>query len=232
MKLLQTTFRTIVLVGVFFLGYLVLPGCVSITQQQFREADTGIEEGEVIAILRRKSNTRNETEESFIECLTEKTSSGQGAIEVMSDREFVDALFPWFEPRSAPRNVDEMPRYFENENIRETLEQIDARYIVWVNGTTQRTDQSGSVQCAVATGGIPACFGFLTWEAGSDYEATIWDIDRGITVGRLSAESKGMSFVPAIVVPIPFVARTQASACASLAEQLKDFIAGKDPVEE
>ena len=232
MNITRITFRTLILSGVLFVGFLLLPGCVSMTQQQFREADTGIEEGEVIAILRRKYRTRNETEESFIDCLTKETASGKGAIEVMADKEFVNALFPWFENRTAPRNIEQMAKVFENDNIRETLENIDARYIVWVDGTTQRTDQSGSVQCAVATGGIPACFGFLTWEAGSNYEATIWDIERGITAGRLSAEAKGMSFVPAIVVPLPFVARTQQRACNSLAAQLKDFIAGKDPVEE
>jgi hypothetical protein len=74
------------------------------------------------------------------------------------------------------------------------------------------------------SGGIPACFGFLSWESGSDYEASIWDINRGITVGKVSSEASGTSIVPALVVPIPFIARVQTQACISLAKQLKTFI--------
>lgn len=232
MKTFKTLFRAGLLTGFLLVVLMSTQGCVSLTQQQFREAETGILEHESIAILRRKYNRRNETEESFIDCLFEQTSSKEGAIKVISDREFVDALFPWMENRTAPRKVEDMSSLYENELVRDKLEALDTRYIVWVDGTTQRTDQSGSVQCAVATGGVPACFGFLTWEADSSYEATVWDVSRGIVAGRISAESKGVSFVPAIIVPIPFIARTQASACISLATQLKGFIAGNDATDD
>ena len=76
----------------------------------------------------------------------------------------------------------------------------------------------------MVSGGIPACFGFLTWENDSDYEASIWDVREGITIGKVSSEAAGTSFVPAVVVPIPFIARVQHGACTSLAGQLKSFL--------
>ena len=203
---------------------LALQGCVSTTQEEFREADTGIGEGEVIAILRRISISQDDTEQDFLDCFVQKTSKGRDGFEVVSNQVFVDALYPWFEPLIAPNNVEDMAVLSQRNKIRERLESMGIRYIVWVDGATKRINQNGSVQCAVATGGIPACFGFLSWRAESLYEAIIWDVERKISVGKLSAESKGMSFVPAVVIPIPFIARTQSSACASLADQLKAFI--------
>ena len=143
---------------------------------------------------------------------------------MISNQEFIDTFYPWFEARIAPTEVEDLQNIAHNEKIKDRLESLGIRYLVWIDGSTSRINQNGSVQCAVATGGIPACFGFLSWRAESVYEAVIWDVERNISVGKLSAESKGMSFVPAVVIPIPFIARTQSSACASLADQLKEFI--------
>ncbi len=209
---------------------LLFSGCVSNTLQEIREADTGILSHESIAVLGRRDTRRDQTETAFMDCLVDKTSSGSKSVNVISNDEFVDQFFPWFEPRTAPLDISDMTRILKEERISEKLDEIHLRYIVWIDGTTQRTDQGGTVQCAVATGGVPACFGFLTWEAGSNYEATIWDIRKGVSAGKVSSEAKGTSFVPAIIVPLPFVARTQASACVAMSKQLKEFI-DPDPSE-
>ena len=41
------------------------------------------------------------------------------------------------------------------------------------------------------------------------------------SIARISAEAEGTSYMPAIVVPIPLIARVQASACDGLATQLQ-----------
>ena len=142
----------------------------------------------------------------------------------MPEQEFVDHLFPWFEPRTAPLNLEDLEGIIERPLIAERIQKIGVRYLVWIEGTTQRSDQAGSVQCTVVSGGVPACFGFLSWESGSNYEASIWDITKGINVGKVNSEASGTSFVPAVVVPLPFIARVQAQACNTLSEQLKTFI--------
>jgi len=45
-----------------------------------------------------------------------------------------------------------------------------------------------------------------------------------------SADVSGTSFLPAIVVPIPLIARTQSKACNALADQLKLFIVAEEEV--
>ena len=201
-----------------------LTGCVNTTIQEVREASTSLNSKESIVILSRKHKTSGETEDDFVGCVSNKTSGGKDALSVMSERDFMDELFPWFEPRTAPLNMRELTYVISRPLISEKIRSIGVRYLVWVEGTTERSEESGALQCTVVSGGIPACFGFLSWESGSDYEASIWDINRGITVGKVSSEASGTSIVPALVVPIPFIARVQNQACISLAEQLKTFI--------
>ena len=225
MKKVQSKILNLVVASfVMLLCSFGLQGCIQTTQEEFREADTGIGEDEIIAILRRATITGDDTEQAFIDCVAEKTAKGRDGIEVISNQEFIDAFYPWFEPRIAPDEVEDLENFSDNAKIQDRIDTLGIRYIIWIDGATTRINQNGSVQCAVATGGIPACFGFLSWRAESIYEAVVWDVEREISVGKLSAESKGMSFVPAVVVPIPFIARTQSSACTSLADQIKEFI--------
>ena len=201
-----------------------LTGCVNTTIQEVREASTSLNSKESIVILSRKHKTSGETEDDFVGCVSNKTSGGKDALSVMSERDFMDQLFPWFEPRTAPLNMRELTYVISRPLISEKIRAIGVRYLVWVEGTTERSEESGALQCTVVSGGIPACFGFLSWESGSDYEASVWDINRGITVGKVSSEASGTSIVPALIVPIPFIARVQTQACISLSEQLKTFI--------
>ena len=54
--------------------------------------------------------------------------------------------------------------------------------------------------------------------------AKIWDLKRSQSVGLISAEASGTSYLPAFIVPVPLIARTQAAACNGLAQQIKDFL--------
>jgi hypothetical protein len=85
------------------------------------------------------------------------------------------------------------------------------------------------MSCAVGPGG-GGCFGFAWWQNESEYEATVWDLDGMEDAGTVSADFSGTSFLPAIVIPVPLIARTRAKACKGLADQLKLFIVADDEV--
>lgn len=201
---------------------LALSGCVTATVQEVREASTGIGVGETVVVLGRKHKTRDETETGFVDCVSGQV--GGGSFGVMSEAAFVDATFPWFEPRTAPLDVQDFARVLAQPLVAERIREIGVRYLVWIEGSTQRSSETGTVNCTMVSGGIPACFGFLSWENDSNYEASVWDARDGIHVGRVSSEAVGTSFVPALVVPIPIIARVRQSACNSLAEQLRSFL--------
>jgi hypothetical protein len=202
----------------------VLGGCVSATVQQVREANTGLSETESIVVLGRRSRpTSDETELNFVRCISSRMGRGGNGMNVISEAEFRDALFPWFEPRTAPANTADLPELMSTPVLAERLRQLGLRYLVWVDGSTIRTESAGSMTCSITTAG-GGCFGFLTWENDSSYEATVWDVQSGKAVGRISTDALGTSYVPAVIVPVPLIARVQNSACNSLSEQLKTFI--------
>ncbi len=203
---------------------LCATGCgVQTTVQEVRQAQTDLGETAIV-ILSRKHKTQGETEDDFVSCVSDGVNSGNDGLRVLPARYFVDATFPWFEPRTAPRTMEDLAGAIDQPLIRERIQEIGVRYIVWIEGTTQRSDESGTLQCTVVSGGIPACFGFLSWENGSNYEASVWDVVEGMNVGTLSSEASGTSFVPAVVVPLPFIARVRQAACTKLSDQIKGFL--------
>ncbi|MFZ8913217.1 MAG: hypothetical protein ACO2YP_01280, partial [Pseudomonadales bacterium] len=68
------------------------------------------------------------------------------------------------------------------------------------------------------------CFGFVTWARDASYEATVWDLKTQQSLGRISSDANGTSYMPAMVVPVPIIARVQAQACSGLADQLETFL--------
>lgn len=202
-----------------------LAGCVTTTIQEVRQARTGLAASDSVVVLGRHHKGGEAVEAGFVQCVSNHLDGGKVAI--VAEKDFVDALFPWFEPRTAPLDTSELPSIVQRPLLAEKLSSIGVRYVVWVDGSTKRTDSSGTMSCTIATAGIPACFGFLSWENTSAYEAQIWDIREGTQVGKVSSDAVGTSFVPAVIAPVPFIARVQSSACSSLADELKKFMTGE-----
>ena len=199
-------------------------GCVTSTVQQVRQSVTGMAEGDALVVLgRRNRPSQTQTELDFIDCVSKNMAGGGDSVSVITEQDFMDALFPWFEPRTAPLDSRELPELMSRPALAERIAEIGLKYLVWVEGSTRRTAESGSFSCTAGPAGA-GCFGFLTWENDSSYEALIWNTRTGKTAGRVSSDAEGTSYLPAIVVPIPIIARVQASACASLADQLKVFV--------
>ena len=201
-----------------------LSGCVTATVEQVRQTETSMAEGDSIVVLgRRNRPSQAEAELDFIDCVSRNMGSGQGAVAMVTEQEFMDAMFPWFEPRTAPVNTSDLPELLRQPLLAERLRQIGLKYLVWVEGSTKRIAQGGTMSCTLTPGG-GGCFGFLSWENDSSYEASVWDAHTGRTAGRVSSDAAGTSYMPAVVVPIPLIARVQSSACTSLASQLKQFV--------
>ena len=137
----------------------LLSGCVTATVQEVRERATGIVGSETVVVLGRRSRpSSNETEIDFIQCVADNLSSDRVA--VLTEQDFVDATFPWFEPRTAPVNANELPALLDQPMLSERLEQLGLRYVIWVQGKTERVSEGGSVTCGMSPAG-GGCFGFL-----------------------------------------------------------------------
>lgn len=204
---------------------LLASGCTTTEIDQFRQMPTSISSDESIVILGRRQNNNYETETGFVACVADVVASGQDGIRVVPERQFLDSMFPYFEPRTAPMRTSHLEQIMQHEAAAQRLQEFGVEYIVWVDGMTQRTDQNGSITCTVGPGG-GGCFGFGTWQDDSSFEAEIWDLDTLSTVGSISTDANGQSYMPAVIVPIPLIARVEANACSGLGRQLKNFING------
>lgn len=202
---------------------LVMSGCVTTTIQEVRQAETGLEAHESVVVLGRHHKGGEDIEGNFVDCVAGNLNGGSSKLAVIGEDAFIDALFPWFEPRTAPLDTSDLPEIISHPLLAEKLDSIGVRYVIWVEGGTQRTDSGGSLACGAGPTGA-ACFGFLTWEDDSFYEAAVWDIKTAAQVGKVSSDATGTSYIPAVIVPVPFLARVQNSACNSLADQLERFI--------
>lgn len=205
------------------LSSALISGCVTSRIENIRENTTGIAAGEGIVIMARSYHLGNETEAKFINCVGSSIGRGSKGLHVIPSTEFVDALFPWFEPRTAPAEVKGLPTLMSRPGVAQKIKDKGVRYVVWLDGETEKVAGGGSMSCAAGPGG-GGCFGFAWWQNASNYEASVWDLDGLEDVGTVSADVSGTSFLPAIVVPIPLLARTQNKACNALADQLSLFI--------
>lgn len=202
----------------------VLAGCKSTTViDEYRDAETSLHEGDTVVVLGRRHNSEHETEKDFISCVGKSLASGKTAINVIPEEQFVDSMYPYFEVSTAPMDVKNLDQLVQNPVIAQKFSEYNIRYFIWIDGYTERTGSSGSISCSISPAG-GGCFGFASWDDEANYEASVWDFETLDLAGRISAETQGTSYLPAIVIPIPLLARVQANACSSMAAQIKSFL--------
>lgn len=204
---------------------LLLSACNSKTRiDEYRQSPTSIMNAEEsVVILGRRHSSGHETEIDFVSCVGESLSSGESAIEVIPEKLFVDAMYPYFETSTAPMDVKNLDKLVQNPAVAEKFAEFRLRFFIWIDGSTETTDKKGSISCAIGPGG-GGCFGFATWDDEANYEASIWDFKNLQLSGKIHAETRGTSYLPAIIIPIPLLARVQSGACKGMAAQIKSFL--------
>lgn len=207
---------------------MLLGGCAATTTiDEFRTSTAPIEiaSGERVVILGRRDAGHYETDRDFVNCVGDKMDGGE--VSVMAEQEFIDAIYPWFEPRTAPRGLARLTRLLEEPVIRKKVDTAGIRYLVWLDGSTETQGQTGSMSCTLGPAG-GGCLGFSLWEKASVYEAIVWDLVELTEKARVRVDSEGTSYLIGVIAPIPLLSPVKSDACAGLGKQLKSyFIAGE-----
>lgn len=205
----------------------ILSGCgVTARIEPYKETEAFLAEGERVVVLARKHHAGHEAEEDFIDCISNGLASPYYAadgLNVHSSTEFEDKLYPWFEPSMAPLTTDELSELLEKPNVLDQVRSSGVRFVVWLDGSTDRFASGGGITCAAGVGGA-GCVGLAWWEDDARYDATVWDLRELSTAGTIFADFNGRSVMPALIIPIPLIARPQAAACRALTQQLRQFL--------
>lgn len=192
--------------------------CTTTRIDESRVESAAVGSGEKVVVLGRRHNSEYETEPEFVRCVGRGVASTGAA--VVPELEFMNSFYPWFEPRTAPMSLKRFEALLQMPAFAARMRELNLRYIVWVDGRTETVDKAGSISCAVGPGGA-GCIGFGTWDDESKYEASVWDLRLSQSIATISTESAGTSYMPAVIVPVPIIARVRAAACDGLSAQLK-----------
>ena len=206
---------------------VLLTGCVTATVDEmiFNEPTEGIGDATVV-ILGRRHASDYDTEPDFVRCVGRHITARDRSIEILGELEFINALYPWFEPRTAPLRPEDIERLLQQAPVARKMAELKTEYMIWIDGNMERTNSAGSMACAIGPGG-GGCFGFGTWGDEANYEAIIWDFTDRAEVGRINTSTSGQSYMPALIIPIPLIAPVKGTACNGLGDQILKFLSSK-----
>ncbi len=191
--------------------------------EPYKRTDAVIHKGEQVVVLARRNHPNREAESGFVSCISDALAKGSHPILVHSTQKFEDQMYPWFEPSTAPLSTDDLSKLLERPEVRKQVKETGVRFVVWLDGSTDRVASGGGMTCTAGIGGA-GCMGLAWWEDDSRYDATVWDLKALTSAGTIHADVKGRSVMPALVIPLPFVARPEAKACHGITDQLRQFL--------
>jgi hypothetical protein len=231
-----------------------LAGCIHVKIEQTRQVEAAVGAGESVVLVATPQTRGVNSENGFLDCLERQlggstasdamagaaaggaggsaptqTSSGNGRnYKLVSHQSFVDGLYPWLEPSTVVVDSDFASTLMAHPGVKERIAASGVRYVVAINGNTDVVDKSGSITCAIGPGG-GGCFGVAFWKKRSGYEANIWDLERGVSLGTVGTDVTGNSVFIGALVPLPFVVPVQHTACTRMAGELQRFLSGANP---
>jgi hypothetical protein len=205
---------------------LLLSGCMTAKLEEDRAMSTSIGDQEAVVLLAKPHVEGITAEDDFMDCVGNKMAKSRG-IKVRPNDAFVDSMFPWLEPSTAPQRPEGVTKLLSKDVVAQRVAESGVRYLIWIDGATRQTDSGGSITCTLGPAG-GGCIGFGWWEKESDYQAVVWDLDTAKTAGTVSTNVTGTSALVGVLVPLPFIARVQGTACDRLATQLGAFLKGDD----
>ena len=163
-------------------------------------------------------------EGSIPRCVAQAVQRARPDLALMPAKEFRDALFPWLERSTAPRELEGFGLLLAKDAVSQRLAELHLRYVAVVSGHTKMGASKGGIFCGGGYGG-GGCFGLWWAERESRIATALWDTKGS---GRLTfgSEVKGTWVVPALILPIPLLGPTEWPACEAVARQILDHLQG------
>jgi len=93
-------------------------GCgVTSRLEPYKQTSAVIQEGEHVVVLARKHHATHETEQEFVQCVSDALADSDHTILVQDSTEFEDMMYPWFEPSMAPLNTADLSELLDRPGL-------------------------------------------------------------------------------------------------------------------
>lgn len=142
---------------------------------------------------------------------------------ITSAQHFRDSLFPFFEPATAPKTVQDLSSLLEKPAVRKRIDSLEVRYVITIAGNTSVSEGGGPFFCGGGMGG-GGCFGYASAEETTDLFAAIWDLKNPENSQTTEATAGGKNVLLGLILPLPFFADTEGKACKKIAQHIVTFL--------
>jgi len=110
---------------------ILVSGCMQSRVEESRELHTKIQKDEAVVILAKPQIEGASAEDEFIDCVAGGLAGhGASAIATRTDEQFTDAMFPWFEPGTAPSRPEAVAALLTRPGVAERVAASGVRYVV------------------------------------------------------------------------------------------------------
>jgi hypothetical protein len=112
---------------------LLLTGCMTAHLEEDRQTTTSIASHEAVVLLAKPHVEGITAEDDFMDCVGDKMAKETG-IQVRPNDTFVDSMFPWLEPSTAPQRAEGITKLLSRDVVAARVAESGVRYLVWIDG--------------------------------------------------------------------------------------------------
>ena len=165
----------------------------------------------------------NLEDKKLAECLQEELKENLSDLKIIPEDQFRNALFPWFEYKTAPKDTAELSALLNKTLVRKHVERLGVEILVYVHGETVQGQLEGPGFCGGGYGGA-ACLGYLSAERETNIATTVFNLKDATAIGSTDVHFHGNVRMPMLLIPIPIPAFTQSAACSETARIISDCL--------
>ena len=163
----------------------------------------------------------NLEDKEFAECVQEKLKQDLQYLKFLQGDKFREAMFPWFEPNTAPKNIKELSSLLSKTLVKKRIDSLGVELLIYVSGYTKED---------VSFAEIPYLFLGGIGKRETRILVTVWDLNEIVRVGDTDISFKGTAVGGFGLIP-PFIyiwpAFTETNACEDTAKRISNCLTGK-----
>ena len=160
------------------------------------------------------------TESGLSACLSRELQRILPAFEYLPVETFKKTAFPNLPAENAPASAEYVKLALTKPEVRQRLESLRLKYMIFIAGTLEVKDHWGDIFCGYGYGG-GGCLGATGAQKESTLSAVVIDVTSNASTIKRDVHAQGSKWLAVIgVIPVWYDAPTKYEACKTLAADL------------